>query len=353
MAKVELIGLKKYFGHVKAVDGIDLEIKDGEFLALLGPSGSGKTTLMRLFAGLESPTEGSILIDGKNVNDAPPRERGIAMVFQSYALYPHKSVFKNISFPLKVEGLNKEDIKKKVEWAAGLLHIGHLLERMPSQISGGEKQRVAIARALVRRPKVLLMDEPLSNLDAKVRHMAREELKLFQRDIGVTTIYVTHDQAEAMGLGDRIAVMNAGRISQIGAPDEIYNEPSDTFVAGFVGIPPMNFIEKDNVILGFRPETFLPAELINPPISPFSKGGLRGILKGGMGGLDIMKFKFRIERVENLGSYRLVYGTIGENKIISNLSARLVLKEGEEHEFCVRLNDIRYFDKNNGVRIKK
>lgn len=333
MAKVELKGLKKYFGHVKAVDNIDLEIKDGEFLALLGPSGSGKTTLMRLFAGLESPSEGSILIDGKNVNDAPPRQRGIAMVFQSYALYPHKTVFKNIAFPLTVEGLNKQDIKNKVEWAAGLLHIGHLLERLPSQISGGEKQRVAIARALVRRPKVLLMDEPLSNLDAKVRHMAREELKLFQRDIGVTTIYVTHDQAEAMGLGDRIAVMNSGNIKQIGAPEEIYNEPADTFVAGFVGIPPMNFIEQDNVILGFRPEAFLPAELIKEK--------------------EIMSFRFRIERVENLGAYRLIYGTIGENKIISNLSVRLILKEGEEHEFCVSMQDVRHFDKVTGARIKK
>jgi len=333
LAKVELKGLKKYFGHVKAVDGIDLEIKDGEFLALLGPSGSGKTTLMRLFAGLERPSEGSILIDGGNVNDLPPRERGIAMVFQSYALYPHKTVFKNIAFPLTIEGLNKEDIKKKVEWAAGLLHIGHLLERMPSQISGGEKQRVAIARALVRTPKVLLMDEPLSNLDAKVRHMAREELKLFQRDIGVTTIYVTHDQAEAMGLGDRIAVMNDGRIRQIGAPEEIYNEPADAFVAGFVGIPPMNFIEQDNIIIGFRAEAFLPAELIKEK--------------------EVMSFRFRIERVENLGAYRLVYGRIGKNKIISNLSARLVLKEGEEHEFCVRMEDVRYFDKGKGTKIKK
>jgi multiple sugar transport system ATP-binding protein len=333
MAVVELIGIRKYFGHVKAVDGIDLEIKDGEFLALLGPSGSGKTTLMRLIAGLESSTEGKIIINGEIVNEVPPRARGIAMVFQSYALYPHKTIFKNIAFPLVVEGLNKEEIKKKVLWAAGLLGIGHLLDRMPSQVSGGEKQRVAIARALVRRPKVLLMDEPLSNLDAKVRHTAREELKLFQREIGVTTVYVTHDQAEAMGLGDRIAVMNEGIIRQIGTPEEIYHEPVNTFVAGFVGIPPMNFIEQDSVIIGFRPETFLPTELIPDK--------------------DLMRLRFRVERVENLGSHRLVYGTIGDAKVISNLSLPYSIREGEEYDFSVRLKDIRYFDKEKGVRIKR
>ncbi len=333
MAVVELIGIKKYFGYVKAVDGIDLEIKDGEFLALLGPSGSGKTTLMRLIAGLESITEGKIIINGEIVNEVPPRARGIAMVFQSYALYPHKTIFKNIAFPLLVEGLNNEAIKKKVLWAAGLLGIGHLLGRMPSQVSGGEKQRVAIARALVRRPKVLLMDEPLSNLDAKVRHTAREELKLFQREIGVTTVYVTHDQAEAMGLGDRIAVMNEGIIRQIGTPEEIYHEPVNTFVAGFVGIPPMNFIEQDSVIIGFRPETFLPTELITDK--------------------DLMKLRFRVERVENLGSYRLIYGTIGDVKVISNLSLPYPIKEKEEYDFSVRLQDIRYFDKEKGVSIKK
>ncbi len=261
MAFVQLRGIKKQFGAVNAVDGVDLEIKDGEFLVLLGPSGSGKTTLMRLCAGLEKPTAGELVIDGEVVNDVPPRERGIAMVFQSYALYPHKTVFKNIAFPLTVEGLDKSEIRYKVEWAAGLLGIGRLLERMPSQISGGEKQRVAIARALVRKPKVLLMDEPLSNLDAKVRHTARAELKKFQQEIGVTTIYVTHDQAEAMGLGDRIAVMSEGRVRQIGIPEDIYHDPADTFVAGFIGNPPMNFVEQNGVIVGFRPEVFLPAEL--------------------------------------------------------------------------------------------
>src|SRR5512143_3108654 len=262
MAKVQLIGIKKHFDGVRAVDGIDLEIGDGEFLALLGPSGSGKTTLMRLVAGLERPTAGTIVIDGDVVNDMTPRERCIAMVFQSYALYPHKTVFGNIAFPLSVEGRPRHEQRQKAEWAAGLLGIAHLLDRMPSQISGGERQRVAIARAMVRRPRVLLMDEPLSNLDATVRHTAREELKLFQREIDVTTIYVTHDQAEAMGLGDRVAVMSDGRIRQIGLPETIYHDPANMFVAGFVGIPPMNFMEQDGLIVGFRPEALLPAEML-------------------------------------------------------------------------------------------
>jgi len=333
MASVEFKGLKKYFQDVHAVDGVDIEIKDGEFLVLLGPSGSGKTTLMRLCAGLEKPTEGEIIIDNNVVNDLPPRERGIAMVFQSYALYPHKTVFKNIAFPLIVERLDKREIRKKVEWASGLLGIGHLLDRLPSQISGGEKQRVAIARALVRKPKVLLMDEPLSNLDAKVRNSARVELKKFQKEIGVTTCYVTHDQAEAMGLGDRIAVMHEGRVRQIGIPEEIYHEPADMFVAGFVGVPPMNFIDHDGVVMGFRPEAFLPAELMNDE--------------------ELMKFRITVERAENLGSYKLVYGAIGEARVIANLSPRYLIRDGEDYDFAVRARDVRYFDKKSGKRIKK
>jgi multiple sugar transport system ATP-binding protein len=322
MAIVELVGLKKHFGSVLAVDGVDLAIGDGEFLALLGPSGCGKTTLMRLCAGLERPTAGEIVIGGEVVNQIPPRERGIAMVFQSYALYPHKKVFDNIAFPLTVERLPKDKISEKVAWAAGLFGIGHLLQRMPAQLSGGERQRVAIARALVRRPRVLLMDEPLSNLDAKERHYARAELKKFQRSIGVTTIYVTHDQVEAMGLGDRIAVMNGGRIRQIGTPEEIYNRPADTFVAGFIGVPPMNFLEREGQTIGFRPEAFQPAELVSG---------------------EQQHFRFRVERIENLGSSRVVYGSVGDTLVLANLTVAYPLRDGEAYVFAVRREDLHTF----------
>jgi multiple sugar transport system ATP-binding protein len=331
MAFVELKDLTKHFGQVKAVDGVNLEISAGEFLVLLGPSGSGKTTLMRLCAGLEQPTAGHLIISGEVVNGIPPRERGIAMVFQSYALYPHKTVFKNIAFPLTVERLDKKEIKKKVEWSADLLGIGHLLDRRPAQISGGEKQRVAIARALVRTPKVLLLDEPLSNLDAQVRHTARVELKKFQQEIGVTTIYVTHDQSEAMGLGDRIAVMKSGKLRQIGTPDDIYHHPADIFVAGFIGIPPMNFVEQKGVIVGFRPEVFHPADPAHAE--------------------NRISFRFRILRVENLGSNKLAYGAIGDANVIANLPVRIPLEEGKEYDFSVRRSDLRYYNKQTGVRI--
>src|SRR6266487_3586882 len=263
MAVVETRGVRKVFvGDTPAVDGIDLATNEGEYLVLLGPSGSGKTTLLRIVAGLERPSEGEVLIGGRVVNDLPPRIRRIAMVFQSYALYPHKTVSQNIAFPLAAGGMPKERRPERVRWAAALLGIDHLLDRKPRQLSGGERQRVALARALVREPQVFLLDEPLSNLDAKLRTSAREDLKEFQRQVGITTIYVTHDQVEAMGLGDRIAVLDKGRLQQVGTPWDIYHEPANTFVATFVGSPPMNLFEREGVLVGFRPEHFLPAKLV-------------------------------------------------------------------------------------------
>ena len=234
MATVETRGVKKYYGDVVAVDGVDMSTKDGEFLVLLGPSGCGKTTLLRMIAGFETPSAGELLIAGEVVNDLPPRARKIAMVFQSYALYPHMTVFKNIAFPLKAQRVAKAAIPQKVEWAAGLFGIGHLLNRKPRELSGGERQRVALARALVREPAVFLLDEPLSNLDAQLRASARDELQQFQRRMGTTTLYVTHDKVEAQGLGDHIAVMRAGTVRQIGTPQKSTTS-RPTFVARFVG----------------------------------------------------------------------------------------------------------------------
>src|SRR5881409_1830128 len=260
MAVVVTRNLTKVFkeGELGAVNNVNLETKEGEFLVLLGPSGCGKTTLLRMIAGLETPTAGEILIGGRVVNELSPRDRRIAMVFQSYALYPHLSVYKNIAFPLKAQNVKKELHKEKVEWAASLLGIGALLDRKPRELSGGERQRVALARAIVREPAVFLLDEPLSNLDAKLRASAREELEQFHKSVGTTTIYVTHDQVEAMTMGTRIAVMSEGSVRQIGTPADVYDQPADTFVATFLGSPPMNIVPANEMLVGFRPEHFLP-----------------------------------------------------------------------------------------------
>jgi len=232
----------KSFGEVIAVNGISLKIEDKELLILLGPSGSGKTTMMRLIAGLDEVNAGKIYIGGKLVNELRPRERDIAMVFQSYALYPHMTVYDNIAFPLRMRKTAKTDTDAQVKKTAELLGLSQLLKRRPKQLSGGEQQRVALGRALVREPKVFLMDEPLSNIDAKLRLYMRAELKALQKRLGITTIYVTHDQVEAMTMGDRIALMDKGSLLQVGAPDEIYSHPSTEFVGGFIGSPPMNLI---------------------------------------------------------------------------------------------------------------
>jgi multiple sugar transport system ATP-binding protein len=242
MASITIDGIRKSFGATRALDSIDLQVNDGEFLALLGPSGCGKTTLLRIIAGLETQSAGRVLIGGRDVSALAPRHRGLAMVFQNYAVFPHLTVAQNIAFGLRMARADKARIARQVERAAALLHIEALLGRHPAQLSGGQRQRVAVARALAVEPAVLLMDEPLSNLDALLRLEMRAELKAVLSEAGTTTIYVTHDQTEAMGLADRIAVMHGGHIEQIGGASAIYHHPRTRFVGGFVGSPPMNFL---------------------------------------------------------------------------------------------------------------
>lgn len=243
MASVQLHNVQKsYDGKNTVIHGIDLEIKHGEFVVFVGPSGCGKSTLLRMIAGLEGISGGDVLIDGQRVNDMPPRNRDIAMVFQDYALYPHKSLYDNMAFGLRLRKTPEDEIKRRVMDAARLLHIDHMLERKPAALSGGQRQRVAIGRAIVRQPKVFLFDEPLSNLDAQLRNEMRSEIKKLHQRLGATIIYVTHDQVEAMTLADRIAVLSAGHKMQYATPEEIYNRPAAQFVAGFTGSPPMNLV---------------------------------------------------------------------------------------------------------------
>jgi multiple sugar transport system ATP-binding protein len=262
MAEVKLENLTKKFDQVIAVDHIDLKIKDGEFLTLVGPSGCGKSTALRLVAGLEKVTSGNVYIDGKLVNHIPPQERNISMVFQSYALFPHMSVESNLAFGLKIKKRSLKEKTEKVRWVLDLLGLKGMEKRLPKELSGGQRQRVALGRALVLEPDVLLLDEPLSNLDAKLRLRMRTELKRLHKKIKTTIIYVTHDQAEAMTLSDRLAVMKDGKVLQVGTPEEIYERPADIFTAGFIGSPPMNFIPgerlpfvgKKEMMVGIRPE---------------------------------------------------------------------------------------------------
>jgi multiple sugar transport system ATP-binding protein len=340
LATLETRALHTYFGNVKAVDGIDLEVGDGEFVVLLGASGSGKTTLMRTIAGLEKPASGEVYIGGRLANELPPKTRNIAMVFQSYALYPHKTVYQNVAFPLEALHTPAAKIRSRVEWATGLLAIGHLLDRRPRALSGGEQQRVALARALVREPAIFLLDEPLSNLDAKLRLAARRELKRLHRQTGVTTIYVTHDQVEAMGLGERVAVMNKGHIEQIGAPLEIYRNPANVFVARFMGSPPMNLVRRNGTLVGFHAEDFFPRGR-----GPSSEGA--------------EQLTFRVVQVEELGSQVLVYGHVGEDEtkhqseVLAALPTALVhghIEEGGEYVFEVPRRALRRFDPATGLR---
>lgn len=329
MSKVTLKNVTKIYDKKKVIDNIDLEIKDKEFVVLVGASGCGKSTLLRMIAGLEEITDGKIYIGDKKVNDVHPKDRDIAFVFQSYALYPHMTVRENIAFGLKMRKVDKATIEKKVLEAAKILDLGEYLDRKPKQLSGGQRQRVALGRAIVRNPKVFLMDEPLSNLDAKLRVQMRSEIKKLHEKLQTTFIYVTHDQTEALTMGDRVVVLDKGVIQQADSPENIYENPANTFVAGFVGSPQMNFIdskyiscEKD-VIVGIRPEKMV------------------------CGG-DI-KMTVDIEITELLGSEKIAYFTIGDKKCSAKLNADYKL--GKTLDLSINPADLYYFDKETGKRI--
>jgi multiple sugar transport system ATP-binding protein len=362
MAELQLHGLRRtYASGVTAVDGIDLTVAEGEFMVLVGPSGCGKSTTLRMIAGLEEMSAGRMLIGGVDVTDTPPAERGVAMVFQSYALYPHMTVAENMGFALKIAGRSRSDVAAAVRRAAESLQLESLLDRKPRALSGGQRQRVAIGRAIVREPKVFLFDEPLSNLDASLRTQMRLEMARLHERLGATIVYVTHDQVEAMTLGDRIAVFNAGRIEQVGSPTAVYRRPVNRFVAGFLGSPQMNFLpavaERDAAGLALQVpgagRLALPAECTTPLASVHSLGvrpeHWQISADAGAQGLQAL-----VERVEWLGDVTLVHcrlaGRDAANAGLDTISVKTALPDGETlpHGTTVRLQvqarDLMLFD---------
>ena len=329
MATLELANVVKTFDKTPIIHGVDLTVSDGEFVVFVGPSGCGKSTLLRMVAGLEDISAGDIAIGDRVVNNLEPSERDIAMVFQNYALYPHMSVFKNMAYGLKIAKLPEAEIKTRVDKAAKILELGHLLERKPRELSGGQRQRVAMGRAIVRQPKVFLFDEPLSNLDAKLRAQTRLEIQKLHRELGITSLFVTHDQVEAMTLAQRIIVMNGGVMDQFATPEEVYNRPATTFVASFIGSPPMNLLRhapgvRPGQILGIRPEHMK---------------------------LDESGWSVQVESVELLGAERLVYGRIGEEQIIMRTDeSDHPPVAGDTVRIAARQDKLHWFDAGSGKR---
>ena len=356
MARVTLTDLRKVFGEsTVALHGLNLEIKDEEFLTLLGPSGCGKTTTLRMIAGLESPTSGTIRFNEQVVNDTPPAKRNIAMVFQSYALYPHMTVRGNLEYPLKKRKVPADQRAKMVADSANLLQITELLDRRPRQLSGGQQQRVALGRAIIRNPQVFLLDEPLSNLDAKLRAYMRAELIQLRRRIGKTMIYVTHDQLEAMTMSDRIAILNHGRLQQLGTPDDVYNRPVNQFVAGFIGTPAMNFIEGELTGDAGAP-TFRSATLS----IPLSKGAAHGANPGrkvvaGIRPEDILigqgQQAVQIDVVEPTGHETVVFIDAQGQKLVSRVGAEIRVKALSQAQVGFREANVHIFDAQTGDRI--
>jgi ABC-type sugar transport system ATPase subunit len=338
MASVTYDHVTKKFADTVAVQELELVVEDGEFMVLVGPSGCGKSTALRMLAGLEKVTEGRILIGERVVNNVAPQHRDIAMVFQSYALYPHMTVYENLAFGLRNQKVPKKDIDRRVRRAADILDLDPLIKRKPKQLSGGQRQRVALGRAIVREPAAFLMDEPLSNLDAKLRVQTRAEILKLQQELGTTTIYVTHDQVEAMTMGDRIAVMNHGVLQQVGPPVELYRDPRNLFVAGFIGSPAMNLVPAslldgiggEDRIAGFRPEH----------------------VDLGDGRPDAIHFDGRIEVVEYLGDEQLVHIARKDTDLQAKLPVEEELAIGQDRTFTIPRNKLLLFDRETEERVK-
>lgn len=351
MAAVELKQItKNYDGKLTIIHGIDLEIQEGEFVVFVGPSGCGKSTLLRMIAGLETVTSGQIVIDGKVVNDEPPRNRDISMVFQDYALYPHKTLYENMAFGLRLRKTPENEIKKRISDVAKMLRIEHMLERKPAALSGGQRQRVAIGRAIVRQPKVFLFDEPLSNLDAQLRNEMRVEIKKLHERLGATMIYVTHDQVEAMTLADRIVVLNGGHKVQYDTPDNIYNKPSALFVAGFTGAPPMNLpkmqIKANHAVLGDQLNLALPSgRSVADGEYHFGIRPENIRIKPEEGDVSVPA---RVELLEPLGSETLVTLTIGQTEMVARFPATFKEKIGSQLTVYLSSADIHLFDIESG-----
>ena len=331
MAELSFREVKKSYAGLQVIHGVSMEVEDGEFVVIVGPSGCGKSTLLRMVAGLETITSGEIRIGARVVNDLEPKDRDIAMVFQNYALYPHMSVYDNMSYGLRIKGFSKQEIESRVQKAAAILELKPFLERKPRQLSGGQRQRVAMGRAIVREPAVFLFDEPLSNLDAKLRVQMRAELQALHRRLGTTSLYVTHDQVEAMTLAHRMIVMNGGRAEQIGAPLEVYARPATTFVASFIGSPPMNLIpherEGRKLLFGIRPEHL-------EPCAPSEA-----------------QLVADIDLIEPLGADTLVYGHLeGGTRIAARLHSSVAAQAGRL-PLRYRPDQAHYFDVQTGVRI--
>ena len=351
MADVKIRDVRKSFGTVEILHGVSIDIEEGEFVVLVGPSGCGKSTLLRMLAGLEHVTSGEIVIGGRVVNDLPPKERDIAMVFQNYALYPHMTVAANMAFSLTLKNAPKDEIQAKVKPAAEILGLAHLLDRFPRQLSGGQRQRVAMGRAIFRNPQVFLFDEPLSNLDAKLRVSMRAEIKNLHQRLKTTTVYVTHDQIEAMTMADKIVVMHDGRVEQVGAPLELYDKPANLFVAGFIGSPAMNMLAGRVEDEGRR---FVTGDGVSLPVGPrLEREAQGGVVYGlrpeslRLGG-DV---PLRIDVVEPTGSETHVLGHLGGTEVVGVFRERIAASPGEEIGVSVDPAAIHLFDAASGARI--